>query len=827
MIKKIIIYIGVSLAIAILGLSIGIGIGRATKKSKKIIHEEIVDYIDISDEFVFKGAQIPYDGVFHDLKVEGDLPEGVTVTYKNNHNIMVGTYEVTATFNDSTDKYKLPDQMKALMTIIPADFNVLYEDAEYEYTGSDVVHTMPTIPSRYTVLYVNNSKVEEGTYEAVAIVSDSLGEYSSFILKSNMTIKKTNGYGVKFESREITYDGLEHTISLSGNTSSYTVVYKNNKGTNAGEYKAEVTISDPNSSLAPLTLYATLTIKKASINATFEDKTFLYDDTSKSISVDGVPEGVNVEYSGNNKKEIGVYPVKATITDPNGNYEDMELNATLTITDQMSLKMDDLLALTDNLGHLPAVEGEIPTGVTVTYYNDKTGDELVPQTQEGVYSVRAEVVDTLGRYQSQTLKATMTIKKGYRIIFRDAGATIYSYYVEEGKAVEVYPNVPKKEGSTGEWIVELGDPNNVTKDLVFNVKYKVYEYKINYNTEYENPNVDKYIYSDLDLELLDLEVPGYVFIGWYLDPEFNEIITKIPAKTQGNIELYPCLKPASYSVKFYANDQLFKEIPVIYDNQVRIISCKIGNFDAIKWQNSDKNLMLDPNTVIDKYQYTETLRLDAILVDKNYGFNVKKNANNELVLTSYNGSGTSGDEQIIIPSYYFYETDYLPVVGIADECFKNYPLKNNIEKIVFPEGIRSIGESAFEGLSRLTVVELSKTVKEIKSRAFFGCAMLNSISLSNVVSIGSYAFSTCTALETVHLDNAKSLADYAFASAGVDEVYLSMEIEMVGYLSLDTTKTVSIYFDGTKDEFEQKGFTNLPEGYVLYVSNGESYTLAV
>ena len=37
-------------------------------------------------------------------------------------------------------------------------------------------------------------------------------------------------------------------------------------------------------------------------------------------------------------------------------------------------------------------------------------------------------------------------------------------------------------------------------------------------------------------------------------------------------------------------------------------------------------------------------------------------------------------------------------------------MKNNIEKIVFPEGIRSIGESAFEGLSKVKAENFIKAV---------------------------------------------------------------------------------------------------------------------
>ena len=44
----------------------------------------------------------------------------------------------------------------------------------------------------------------------------------------------------------------------------------------------------------------------------FEDKTFIYDGTPKSLEITGtLPEGVNVSYDGNEKTEVGVYTVTA------------------------------------------------------------------------------------------------------------------------------------------------------------------------------------------------------------------------------------------------------------------------------------------------------------------------------------------------------------------------------------------------------------------------------------------------------------------------------------------------------------------------------------
>jgi hypothetical protein len=65
----------------------------------------------------------------------------------------------------------------------------------------------------------------------------------------------------------------------------------------------------------------------------FEDSSFVYDGTAKSIYIKGeLPEGVSVSYEGNGKVDVGVYTVTATFS-VTEKYEALaELKATITIT---------------------------------------------------------------------------------------------------------------------------------------------------------------------------------------------------------------------------------------------------------------------------------------------------------------------------------------------------------------------------------------------------------------------------------------------------------------------------------------------------------------
>ena len=81
-----------------------------------------------------------------------------------------------------------------------------------------------------------------------------------------------------------------------------------------------------------LTLKATIKITKAQITGiTFADGTYTYQEgVYHSLAISGtLPEGVTVEYTGNNVTYAGTYTVTATIKGEG--YETLVLTATLTV----------------------------------------------------------------------------------------------------------------------------------------------------------------------------------------------------------------------------------------------------------------------------------------------------------------------------------------------------------------------------------------------------------------------------------------------------------------------------------------------------------------
>lgn len=109
------------------------------------------------------------------------------------------------------------------------------------------------------------------------------------------------------------------------------------------------------------------------------------------------------------------------------------------------------------------------------------------------------------------------------------------------------------------------------------------------------------------------------------------------------------------------------------------------------------------------------------------------------------------------------------VKWIGPDCFRNctnlrnFHVPNGLQSIsagafrasglmsiVFPEGLKDIGEYAFEGCKALTSARLPKTLRTIGREAFANCWALKKIFiLDQVRNVGEGAFKSCRSLETV------------------------------------------------------------------------------
>ena len=118
------------------------------------------------------------------------------------------------------------------------------------------------------------------------------------------------------------------------------------------------------------------------------------------------------------------------------------------------------------------------------------------------------------------------------------------------------------------------------------------------------------------------------------------------------------------------------------------------------------------------------------------------------------------------------------VTSIGDSAF--YGCSGLTGKLVIPEGVTSIDHSAFFYCSGLTEVDLSQctNLTSIGGEAFRNCSGLTEVNLSNctsLTSIGDWAFSYCSRLTSITLPSSLiSIGDHAFDScSGLTEIDLS------------------------------------------------------
>ncbi|MFC3880800.1 Calx-beta domain-containing protein [Algoriphagus namhaensis] len=320
----------------------------------------------------FVDGSFVFDGTAKSLAISGTLPTGTSVSYANISRTDVGTQEVTATISGSnfTDLVLTAD-----LTITPATITgITFADGSFDFDGSaKSLAISGTLPAGTSVAYTNNSRTNVGTQEVTATISGS--NFTTLELKADLTITPAGVTGITFVDRSFVFDGMAKSLAILGTLPAGTsVAYMNNSRTNVGTQEVTATISGSN--FNTLVLTADLTITPAVITGvTFDDGTFVFDGTAKSLAISGtLPTGTSVAYTNNNRTDVGTQEVTATIT--GSNYNTLILTADLTITPATvtGITFADGNFVYDGTAKSLAISGTLPTGTSVAYTNNSRTD---------------------------------------------------------------------------------------------------------------------------------------------------------------------------------------------------------------------------------------------------------------------------------------------------------------------------------------------------------------------------------------------------------------------------------------------------------------------
>ncbi|MCY4779339.1 MBG domain-containing protein [Sphingobacterium sp. UT-1RO-CII-1] len=281
--------------------------------------------------FTFADASFVYDGTARSLKASG-LPAGTIMSYIGNDRTEAGEYTVTANiaggnnYEDGSQTAKLTIKKAVLSAFVFADASFVYDGTAKSLKVSD-------LPAGATVSnYIDNDQTEAGEYTVTAKVSGG-NNYEDGSQTAKLTIKKAVLPAFTFDDASFVYDGTARSLTASGLPAGAIVSsYIDNDQTEAGEYTVTAKIAGGNN-YEDGSQTAKLTIKKAALPAfTFDDASFVYDGSSRSLAVAGLPVGAAVTYVGNGQTEAGEYVVTATV-DAGDNYiRGLSKTAKLTIS---------------------------------------------------------------------------------------------------------------------------------------------------------------------------------------------------------------------------------------------------------------------------------------------------------------------------------------------------------------------------------------------------------------------------------------------------------------------------------------------------------------
>ena len=126
-------------------------------------------------------------------------------------------------------------------------------------------------------------------------------------------------------------------------------------------------------------------------------------------------------------------------------------------------------------------------------------------------------------------------------------------------------------------------------------------------------------------------------------------------------------------------------------------------------------------------------------------------------------------------------------LAIADRALLWWP---DLTGVTLPDGLVSIGESAFEGCNKITEIVIPDSVTCIGNSAFASCSSLTDLTLgAGLTDIGFYAFGGCGSLTSVSFpDGVISIGERAFIDCGnLASITISDSVKSIGWGAFEDT----------------------------------------
>ena len=140
---------------------------------------------------------------------------------------------------------------------------------------------------------------------------------------------------------------------------------------------------------------------------------------------------------------------------------------------------------------------------------------------------------------------------------------------------------------------------------------------------------------------------------------------------------------------------------------------------------------------------------------------------NGAMICSWEDSGinnTCSNAATIIKNTYTSTKKVVIPDGVTSIGYSAFKECEGLTSVTIPEGVTSIGKWAFLNCKSLTSITIPKSVTSIGESAFYNCASLTSVTIpEGVTSIGDSAFSNCTSLTSITIpEGVTSIGDSTF-----------------------------------------------------------------
>ena len=408
--------------------------------------------------------------------------------------------------------------------------------------------------------------------------------------------------------------------------------------------------------------------------------------------------------------------------------------------------------------------------------------------------------------------------KTYKFIFDDLCGNLYTYEYAYGQKINKIPD-PVREGYhfsgwytnkeyTNMYIFGSAMPAH---DVIVYAKW-LKEYQVTYYVDGVIIGRDTAVENSYIRRPLDPVKSGYVFVGWYTEPTFENIYNFNTVVTN-HINLYARFELKQTVIRFESNGGTKLDPIIGYYGEVLTLpipekeGCTFIGWVDVYGNSFTSNII--PHDDITLYARWEG-NIYTIVFDSQGGYDVATmyvRYGSPLTLPAtarigYNFVGWAYEGKIFtattMPAHDLYlvaiwNREYTP--GLIFEYVKT----TNTYEVVGYTGsstsvyipsyyngllVTGIRANAFANNSYVTTITLGQNIETIGSKAFYSMPVLTTVLIedgSKLKTIGTYAFQNSARLESINLqEGLTTISDYAFYGTGLTSIVIPASVKTIG-----------------------------------------------